>query len=152
MIKTLLLFMLSGSAAFACPSLEGRYDNCQPEIREINGEYIIEEYLKDNVTYYFLQKAESEETGEIFNETIRTDNVKVSRIERIPQYGVTVRIDTKSRCENSKVISHSKVFSLGLSVGEFTTIMTRVDNTLHVNIDGSFLNRKVHQRITCVTN
>ncbi len=152
MIKALLFFTLSGSFAYACPALEGRYGNCQSEIRELSGEYIIEEYLKDDVTYYFVQKTESEEDGEILNETIRTDNAKVSRKEKIPKYGVTVRIDTKSRCENNKVIGQSKVYSLGMGVGEFTTVMQRRDNTLYINIDGSVINREIHKRITCLKN
>ena len=152
MIKALLFFILSGSFAYACPTLEGRYGNCQSEIRELSGEYIIEEYLKDDVTYYFVQKTESEEDGEILNETIRTDNAKVSRKEKIPKYGVTVRIDTKSRCENNKVIGQSKVYSLGMGVGEFTTVMQRKDDTLYINIDGSVINREIHKRITCLKN
>ncbi len=152
MIKALLLFMFSGSIAFACPSLEGRYGNCQSEIRQLAGEYIIEEYLKDNVTYYFVQQAESEENGEILNETIRTDNVQVSRTERLPSYGVTIRVDTKSRCENGNVVGHSKAFSMGFNVAEFTTTMKRINNTLHINSVGWLLNRKVNKRITCLAN
>lgn len=154
-MKFPLLFSASffiSSLAFACPQLEGRYSQCESEIRKLGGEYIIEQYMERSTQFYHLEKIDMEEGGDVQEETIRADGVKVSRKEKIPKYGVTVRIDTRSRCEGDKVIGDSEVFSMGFRVGEFKTILYKEDQNLHINIDGGYLSKEVHKRISCIQN
>lgn len=138
------------STAFACPQLEGKYNHCESEIRYLGGEYNIEQYMKDNVQYYHVQKIDAENEDEVTEETIRTDNVKTSRKEKIKKYGITVRIDTKSRCEGNTVVGVSEGFTFGSKMGTFTTVLSKADNTLFINIDGTYLNKEVHKRIKCI--
>jgi RNase P/RNase MRP subunit p29 len=143
-------FLFFSSTAFACPQLEGKYNQCESEIRYLGGEYNIEQYMQDKVQYYHVQKIDSENEDQVTEETIRTDNVKTSRKEKLPKYGITVRIETKSRCEGEKVIGVSDGFSMGMKMGTFTTVLSKVDNILHIDIDGTYLNKEVHKRIKCI--
>lgn len=146
LICSLAVFSFS---AYACPELSGHYGNCQSEIRALSGEYLIEESVNEGTLYYFVQKTNPEENEEVTSETFRTDGVKVSRKEKVPQYGLTVRIDTRSVCRGDVVESKSDVFSLGLKVGSFLSKMSRVEGKLLLTIDGGYLNREVHKHITC---
>lgn len=155
-MKTSLLISASfffSSLALACPQLDGRYSECVSEInKKFNGEYIIGQYSEGETQFYHLEKVNMEVGGDVVEETLRSDGMKVSRKEKIPNYGITVRIDTRSRCEGEQVIGVSDVYSLGMKVGQFTTTLSKKDQNLFINIDGGYLNKEVHKRISCIQN
>lgn len=136
--------------ALACPNLTGRYGKCQSEINpNMRGEYIAEEYIKDGVKY-FAVKFIDDETDEERVDTFRTDGVMESRKEKVPKLGITVRVDTESRCENDKVIGESDVHFLGKKVGSFVTKIFKQDGNLHTHIDGKVLTKVFNKRIVCL--
>lgn len=136
--------------AFACPDLTGRYSKCQSEINpNMRGEYIAEEYIKDG-TKYVAVKFIDDETDEERTDTFRTDGVMESRKEKVPNLGITVKIETRSRCEGDKVIGDSEVFFLGKRVGSFVTKIFKQNGNLNTHIDGKVLTKVFNKRIVCL--
>ncbi|MEA9355308.1 hypothetical protein SHI21_03810 [Bacteriovorax sp. PP10] len=131
-----------------CPELEGRYPKCKSEIRDIRGEYIVEQYLKDDVMFYQIYYND-DETNESRTDAIRTDGKLESRKERLPRVGIKVRIDSRSRCVPGAVVSDADVFFLGKQVGTFKTKIYVEDGTLYSNLDGQYLGKPLSKRIVC---
>ena len=132
----------------SCPDLEGRYPKCKSEIRDIRGEYQVEQYVKDDVSYYQIHYID-DETDENRTDAIRTDGTLESRKERLPRVGIKVRIDSRSRCNTSSVDSDASVYFLGKKVGTFKTKIYKENNTLYSNLDGSYLGKEISKRIVC---
>lgn len=132
----------------SCPILEGRYPKCKSEIRDIRGEYIVEQYLKDDVMFYQIHYND-DETNESRTDAIRTDGVLESRKERLPRVGIRVRIDSKSSCNGDSVVSTADVYFLGKKAGVFTTKIYLEGSTLYSNLDGKYLNKQIAKRIVC---
>lgn len=151
-MKFLLTFALAilsiNSFAGDCPDLEGRYPVCKSEIRDIRGEYHVEQYLKDDVMYYQIHFTD-DETNESRTDAIRTDGSLESRKERLPRVGIKVRIDSRSKCVPGAVTSDADVFFLGKQVGSFKTKIYREDGTLYSNLDGQYLGKPLSKRIVC---
>lgn len=131
-----------------CPELEGRYPKCKSEIRDIRGEYIVEQYLKDDVMFYQIHFID-DETNENRTDAIRTDEKLESRKERLPRVGIKVRIDSRSKCMPGSVVSDADVFFLGKQVGSFKTKIYREGGTLYSNLDGEYLGKPLSKRIVC---
>ena len=136
------------SYAGDCPELEGRYPKCKSEIRDIRGEYIVEQYLKDDVMFYQIHYND-DETNESRTDAIRTDGKMESRKERLPRVGIKVRIDSRSKCTPDAVVSDANVFFLGKQVGTFKTKIYRDGETLYSNLDGEYLGKPLSKRIVC---
>jgi hypothetical protein len=136
--------------AFAgdCPDLQGRYPKCKSEIRDIRGEYIVEQYLKDDVMFYQIHYID-DETNESRTDAVRTDGKLESRKERLPRVGIKVRIDSRSRCESNSVVSDADVFFMGKQVGTFVTKIYLEGDTLYSNLDGKYLGKPLSKRIVC---
>ena len=147
-LLTLLAVSFSFSAFAKCPDMEGRYPKCKSEIRDIRGEYIVEQYMKDDVTFYQIHYND-DETNESRTDAIRTDGKLESRKERIPRIGIKVRLDSRSRCDGDSVISDAEAFVLGKKVGTFQAKIWREGGTLYSNLDGRYLSKEVHKRIVC---
>lgn len=131
-----------------CPDLEGRYPKCKSEIRDIRGEYNVDQYMKDDVTYYQIHYID-DETDENRTDAIRADGTLESRKERLPRVGIKVRIDSRSRCNDTSVDSDADVYFLGKKVGKFKTKIYKENNTLYSNLDGSYLGKEISKRIVC---
>lgn len=131
-----------------CPDLEGRYPKCKSEIRDIRGEYIVEQYMKDNVNFYQIHYID-DDTDENRTDAIRTDGKLESRKEKLPRVGIKVRIDSRSRCEPNAVISDADVYFMGAKVGEFVAKIYREGDTLYSNLDGKYLGKPLSKRIVC---
>jgi hypothetical protein len=131
-----------------CPDLEGRYPKCKSEIRDIRGEYAVEQYMKDDVTFYQIHYND-DETDESRTDAIRTDGVMESRKERLPRVGIKVRIDSRSKCNTDSVVSTADVYFLGKKVGNFVTKIYRENDTLYSYLDGSYLGKTISKRIVC---
>lgn len=114
----------------------------------MRGEYLIEQHQENNYEVYKVQFID-DETGEEKTDTIPTNGSVISRKERVPKVGVNVRVEARSKCDTNNVITDSKIFFLGSHVGQFTTKIYRTGNTLHSDIDGSYLSKDIHKRITC---
>ncbi len=138
------------SYSATCPILEGRYPNCKSEIRDIRGEYMVEQYLKDDVAYYQIHYID-DDTNEDRTDAIRTDGVMESRKEKLPRVGIKVRIDSRSKCNTDSVVSEAKVYFLGTRVGEFTSKIFKVNNSLYSNLDGNYLGKPISKRIVCTS-
>lgn len=134
--------------ASQCPNLEGRYPKCKSEIRDIRGEYIVEQYSKDDVEFYQVHYID-DETNDNRTDAIRTDWKFESRKERLPRVGIKVRIDSRSKCEPGAVVSDANVYFLGKRVGTFKTKIYRDGGTLYSNLDGEYLGRPLSKRIVC---
>lgn len=140
---------LSYSAYSAtCPDLEGRYPKCKSEIRDIRGEYHVEQYVKGDVNYYQIHYID-DETDENRTDAIRADGTLESRKERLPRVGIKVRIDSRSKCNTNSVDSDALVYFLGKKVGTFKTKIYKENNTLYSNLDGSYLGKEISKRIVC---
>jgi hypothetical protein len=146
LLFTAILSLSSYSAI--CPNLEGRYPKCKSEIRDIRGEYIVEQYLKDNTMYYQIHYND-DESDESRTDAIRTDGVMESRKEKLPRVGIKVRIDSVSTCNTDSVVSKANVYFLGKRAGQFTTKIYKVDNTLYSNLEGSYLGKEISKRVVC---
>lgn len=145
----LILSNLALSAgAMACPELQGRYDKCYSEIRNIKGEYIVDQHQENNYEVYNVEYND-DESGENRKEEIRTNNEVVSSKQTLPRVGVRVRIEARARCAGSKVISDADVFFMGAKVGNFTNEIFLEGSTLKSNLDGSYLGKDLHKRIVC---
>lgn len=146
---TLVMAFLSFNAfSSTCPVLEGRYPKCKSEIRDIRGEYIVEQYMKDDVTFYQIHYID-DETNESRTDAIRTDGKLESRKERLPRVGIKVRIDSHSKCTPDAVVSDADVYFLGKKVGEFVTKIYKEGDTLYSNLDGKYLGKPLSKRIVC---
>lgn len=149
MLLSLLMALLSTSLyAATCPEMQGRYPKCKSEIRDIKGEYIVEQYMKDNVTFYQIHYID-DETNETRTDAIRTDGVLESRKERLPRVGIKVRIDSRSKCNGDSVVSDADVYFLGKKVGKFVTKIYKEGETLYSNLDGEYLGKPLSKRIVC---
>lgn len=149
-MKMLLLvstFALS-TGAMACPELQGRYDKCYSEIRNVKGEYIVDQHQENNYEVYNVEYND-DETGENRKEEIRTNNELVSSKQTLPRVGVRVRLEARARCAGHKVISDADVYFMGAKVGNFTNEIFLEGNTLRSNLDGSYLGKELHKRIVC---
>ncbi|MFA6236705.1 MAG: hypothetical protein WC635_05200 [Bacteriovorax sp.] len=135
-------------SAFACPQLQGRYNKCHSEIRQVKGEYIIDQHQENFYEVYDIQYID-DETGESRNDQLKTDNKIASRKETLPRMGVTVRIEAKTSCENNAVVSVGDAYFFGARVGSFTTRIFREGKLLKSNLDGSYLGKEAHKRIVC---
>ncbi len=148
-----LLAIIAATLSFSaysstCPDLEGHYPKCKSEIRDIHGEYSVEQYMKDDTTFYQIHYND-DETNESRTDAIRTDGVMESRKERLPRVGIKVRIESRSRCNTDSVVSEADVYFLGAKVGTFTTKIYRENNTLYSTLEGSYLGKPLTKRIVC---
>ena len=134
--------------ASECPDLQGRYPKCRSEIRDIRGEYIIEQYLKDDVMFYQIHYID-DETNENRTDAFRTDGKLESRKERLPRVGIKVRIDARSKCVDGTIVSDAHVYFLKKHVGAFKTKIYTEDGTLYSNLDGKYLGKPLSKRIVC---
>lgn len=152
-MKSAILFtaVILSINAYACPDLEGRYPNCKSEIRDIRGEYVVEQFLKDNVTHYQLHYID-DETDENRSDSIKTDGSLESRKERLPIVGLKVKIDSRFRCTSDAIVSDANVYFFGALVGQFKTKIYKEGNTLFSNLDGSYLGQPLSKRIVCTQN
>lgn len=149
MKSLLILATISFSTgAFACPQLQGRYDHCYSEIRNIKGEYIVDQHQENNYEVYNVEYFD-DETGESQKEEIRTNNQLVSSKQRLPRVGIRVRIEGRARCEKDRVISDAQVYFMGANVGSFTNQIYREGDTLKSNLEGSYLGNPLQKRIVC---
>lgn len=137
-----------GAYAGECPDLQGRYPKCKSEIRDIRGEYIVEQYLKDDVMFYQIHFID-DETNESRTDAIRTDGKLESRKERLPRVGIKVRIDSRSKCAPNAIVSDANVYFLGKHVGTFKTKIYAEGGTLYSNLDGQYLGKSLSKRIVC---
>ncbi|AUN99550.1 hypothetical protein DOM21_03080 [Bacteriovorax stolpii] len=147
---TLMMALISSNvfAGTTCPNLEGRYPKCKSEIRDIRGEYIVEQYMKDDVNFYQIHYID-DDTDENRTDAIRTDGKLESRKEKLPRVGIKVRIDSKSRCETDAVVSDADVYFMGAKVGQFVAKIYREGGTLYSNLDGKYLGKPLSKRIVC---
>lgn len=147
---TTIFLTLFSLPIWACPQLAGEYAHCETKSYNPAAEIVITEYVKNGTRYYDIKKVNGDEDDELQNETLRTDGEKVSRKIKVPKYGVTLRIDTRSQCAGAAVVARSEVFSLGIKVGEFTTKFYKQDNILHTVVDGGYLNREIKKHAECI--
>jgi hypothetical protein len=148
-LMAIIAATLSISASSStCPDLEGHYPKCKSEIRDIQGEYSVEQFMKDETTYYQIHYYD-DETNEHRTDAIRTDGITESRKEKLPKVGIKVRIESRSRCNTDSVISDAVVYFLGQKVGIFTTKIYLKNNTLYSDLDGSYLGKPLSKRIVC---
>lgn len=140
--------VLISTSALACPELQGRYDKCYSELRNMKGEYIVDQHQEANFEVYNVEYND-DETGSNRQDVIKTNNQKVSKKETLPRVGVTVRLEARARCENDQVVSDADAFFLGAKVGSFVSKIFRDGKILKSNLDGSYLGREIHKRIVC---
>ena len=144
-----IIMMLSAISSFAtCPELQGRYNKCYSEIRPIKGEYLVDQHLENDYEIYNVQYND-DESGDSRSDVFKTNNQKESRKTIIPRSSISVRVDSKSRCEGSAVIADADVFFLGAKVGSFTSKIYLEGKQLKSNLDGAYLGKDVHKRIVC---
>lgn len=145
----LSLSLLSINVYATCPALTGKYANCKSEINpKMRGAYIIEQHQENNYEVYDV-KFIDDETGEERHDKMATNGVKISRKERVPKIGINVRVEASSTCEGNAVVTTSDAFWMGGRVGQFVTKIYRTGNSLHSDIDGSYIGRDIVKRITC---
>lgn len=148
MLMVLSTLALSTGAMASCPELQGRYDHCYSEIRNIKGEYIVDQHQENNYEVYNVEYND-DESGESRKEEIKTNNELVSSKQTLPRVGVRVRLEARARCEGTKVISDADAYFMGAKVGSFTNEIYLEGNTLKSNLDGSYLGKELHKRIVC---
>jgi hypothetical protein len=147
LVLSTLALSLSSYAA-DCPQAQGRYNKCYSEIRNIKGEYVVDQHQENNFEVYTVQYND-DETGDSRTEIFKTNGEKVSKKETLPRINVNVKIVGAARCENNKVVSDSDVYFLGAKVGSFVTTIFLEGNILKSNIDGAYLGKDLHKRIVC---
>jgi hypothetical protein len=148
-IITIVVPLVISFNLYACPDLVGKYNKCKSEVNpKMRGQYIIDQHQESNFEVYTVQFVD-DETGEAKTDTIPTNGSVVSRKERVPKIGVNVRVEAKSTCDATAVVTDSQIYFMGAHSGHFTTKIYKTGTTLHSDIDGSYLSRDIHKRITC---
>ncbi len=132
-----------------CPELDGRYDRCYSEIKQMRGEYIIEEQNQNGVNVFKVQFVD-DETDESRTDTIYADGRVEKRKERVPVIGIKVNVESSSSCQNDKVITKADAFAVfNRHVGSFTTTLQRNKNQLVMLINGKYIGRSINKIIKC---
>jgi hypothetical protein len=149
-VISFLLAILSSTLVWAdaCPTLQGRYYKCYSEIRNIKGEYVVDQHQENNYDVFNVQYID-DETGETREDVFKTNNEVISRKETLPRVGVRVRIEGRARCEGNAMISDGQVYFMGAHVGSYVTKIFLEGKNLKSTVDGGYLGRDVHKRIAC---
>ncbi len=150
-MKSIIFLVLSLFAAnvFACPYLDGRYDRCYSELKNMRGEYIINQVDENGVNVFNVQFID-DETDESRTDVIRANGKIEKRKERVPKIGIKVNIESKAYCKDNIVYTDSEAFALfGTKVGEFQTRLFKVNNQLQMLVDGQYVGRKINKIIKC---
>lgn len=131
-----------------CPYLMGHYTKCHSEIKEMKGEYVVEQANEKGVEVYHIKYID--EDGAVQEDEFKTDGQKVSRKQKIPSIGVKVRVDGSAICSDNAVVSTGEAYFMGAHVGGFdTTIFKDQDNTLTMKIKAQYLGKTVNKLIQC---
>lgn len=145
----LIALLLSASfPVWSCPQLQGAYNHCHSEIRQMKGEYIVDQHQENDYEVYNVQYID-DESGASREDVFRTNGVTVSQKETLPRIGVRVRIEAAAHCEGDVVKSEAKVYFLGAHVGNFVTKIYGDGKFIKSDADGSYLGREIHKRIVC---
>ena len=149
-IISFLIVTLSSSIAMAdaCPIMQGRYYKCYSEIRNIKGEYVVEQHQENDYDVFNVQYID-DETGDTREDVFKTNNEVISRKETLPRVGLRVRIEGRARCEGNAMISDGQVYFMGAHVGSYVTKIFLEGKILRSTVDGGYLGREVHKRIAC---
>lgn len=122
--------MATESNGKLCPELDGRYDRCYSEIKQMRGEYIIDQQDQNGIDVFKVQFVD-DETDESRTDMIYADGRIEKRKERVPVIGIKVNVESKSSCKNQKVITEADAYAVfNRRVGEFTTTLERNKNQL----------------------
>lgn len=149
LLPIMLMFSLN-TYAQSCPELDGRYDRCYSEIKQMRGEYIIAQQDQNGVDKFDVQFVD-DETDESRTDIIYADGRLEKRKERVPVIGIKVNVESRSFCKNNMVVTEAKAYALFNSkVGEFTTTLERKkNNQLTMLINGQYIGRKIEKIIKC---
>jgi hypothetical protein len=156
MIKTLLFVMalpLMSHAnesldASGCPELRGHYPKCHSEIKEMKGEYVVEQSNEKGVEIYHIKYIDDD--GSVQEDEFKTDGSNVTRKQKIPTIGIKVKVEGSATCKENNVFSTGEAYFMGAHVGGFdTTIFKDQDNTLTMKIKADYLGKSVNKLIQC---
>ena len=128
--------------------MQGRYYKCYSEIRNIKGEYVVEQHQENDYDVFNVQYID-DETGDTREDVFKTNNEVISRKETLPRVGLRVRIEGRARCEGNAMISDGQVYFMGAHVGSYVTKIFLEGKILRSTVDGGYLGREVHKRIAC---
>ena len=141
--------MATESNGKLCPELDGRYDRCYSEIKQMRGEYIIDQQDQNGIDVFKVQFVD-DETDESRTDMIYADGRIEKRKERVPVIGIKVNVESKSSCKNQKVITEADAYAVfNRRVGEFTTTLERNKNQLIMLIKGQYIGRSINKIIKC---
>jgi hypothetical protein len=148
MLKIFFITLLFPTITLACPVLVGHYPNCHSEIKQMKGEYVIEQVNENNVEIYSIKYRD--EDGNIQEDQFKTDGKVVTRKQTIPSVGVKVRVEGSAICEGDAVVSDGKAYFMGAHVGNYaTTIFKESQNSLTMKISADYLGKHVDKLIQC---
>lgn len=154
LLSTLVLsfaFSLQASevAPSQCPELDGRYDRCYSEIKQMRGEYIIDQQDQNGVEVFKVQFVD-DETDESRADVIYADGRVEKRKERVPVIGIKVNVESRSSCKNNRVVTDANAYAIfNRHVGQFTTTLERNKNQLIMLIKGQYIGRSINKIIKC---
>ena len=145
------LFLMAGllpTMALACPYLEGRYPDCHSEIKQMKGEYVINQSNENGIEVYSIKYID--ENGDVQEDQFKTDGSKTTRKQTIPTVGVKVKVEGSATCNDDKVLSKGKAYFMGANVGNFNSTIYKDENgVLTMKIAASYLGRDVNKLIQC---
>jgi len=150
MTKYLIGLLLVPTLGFAgeCPYLMGHYRNCHSEIKEMKGEYVVEQSNEKGVEVYAIKYID--EDGSIQEDEFKTDGSTTTRKQKIPTIGINVKVVGNAVCDENNVVSKGKAYYAGVNVGSFdTTIFKTEDDTLTMKIKAQYLGKTVNKLIQC---
>lgn len=132
-----------------CPELDGRYDRCYSELKQMRGEYIIDQQDQNGVEVFKVQFVD-DETDESRADVIYVDGRVEKRKERVPVIGIKVNVESKSSCKNNRVVTEANAYAVfNRHVGQFTTTLERNKNQLIMLINGKYIGRSINKIIKC---
>lgn len=135
-----------------CPELDGRYDRCYSELKQMRGEYIIEQQDQNGVDVFNVQFVD-DETDESRSDIIYADGRVEKRKERVPVIGIKVNVESRSGCNAGKVVTQAEAYAVfNRHVGSFTTTLERNKNQLIMLIKGKYIGRSINKIIKCQLN
>jgi hypothetical protein len=148
-MKTMIaLLALIPTLSFACPYLEGHYKKCHSEIKEMKGEYVIDQDTVKGTENYAIKYIDDD--GSVQEDEFKTDGSTVTRKQKVPVIGIRVKVVGNAKCVDNSVVSKGKAYYLGAHVGSFDTkIYKTAEEVLTMEIDAEYLGKNVKKLIQC---
>jgi hypothetical protein len=143
---TLLIFLLP-TLAFSCPTISGTYPHCHSEIKQMKGEYDVNQYSDNGTEIYTIKYTDDE--GNVQEDQFKTDGKQVKRKQNIPTINIKVTVEGSATCDGDKLVSIGKAYFLGANVGKYNTTIYKENNVLTMKIAAEYLGKSVDKLIQC---